>query len=102
DFESALVFLKEVRGVKFGDFLTPGETLQITAEAIKTDGDLTTVKATAQKEGRTTVSARLVLQRRSCDDPERLKTDEDVRRRAKKQFAELFGPIELIPAQAAS
>ncbi|GAA5507869.1 3-hydroxyacyl-ACP dehydratase FabZ family protein [Novipirellula caenicola] len=101
-FESALVTLKEVRGVKFGDFLSPGETLQINAEVVKTEGDLTTVKATAQKEGRTTVSARLVLQRRSCNDPERLKTDDDVRQRAKKQFDELFGSIDLIPAEAAS
>ncbi len=95
DFKSPLVLLKEVRSVKFGDFLTPGDTLEIEVEAIKTEETLTTVKANAQKNGRTTVSARLVLQRCSCDDPERLGTDEDVCRRAEKQFHELFEPIPL-------
>ena len=95
DFQSPLVLLREVRSVKFGDFLAPGETLQITAEVFKVDGRMTTVKANAQKEGRTTVSARLILERRGSGDPERLGTDEDVRRRARKQFGELFGSITM-------
>ena len=93
DFQSPLVLLREVRSVKFGDFLAPGETLQVTAEVLKEDGPITTVKASAQKEGRTTVSARLILERRGSGNPERLGTDEDVRRRARKQFGELFGEI---------
>ncbi|TWT81832.1 3-hydroxyacyl-[acyl-carrier-protein] dehydratase FabZ [Planctomycetes bacterium CA13] len=93
DFQYPLVLLREARSVKFGDFLAPGETLQIRAESIKTDGLLTTVKASATKQGRTTVSARLLLERCSCNDPERLQTDQDVRQRAKKQFQELFGPL---------
>ena len=101
NFESPLVLLREVRSVKFGDFLGPGETLQITANAIKIDGALTTVKATAQKDGRTTVSARLILERCSSNDPERIGTDEDVRERAKKQFKELFGDV-LVAAETAN
>ena len=95
DFQSPLVMLREVRSVKFGDFLGPGETLQITAELLKEDGPMTIVKAIAQKEGRTTVSARLIFERRGSGDPERLGTDEDVSRRARKQFGELFGEIAL-------
>lgn len=94
-FRSPLVLLREVRGVKFGDFLAPGETLEITAESIKEDGNHTTVKATAKKQGRVTVTARLVLERCSSNDPERLGTDEDIRRRSEKQFRELFGDIPL-------
>ncbi|NND96773.1 MAG: beta-hydroxyacyl-ACP dehydratase [Pirellulaceae bacterium] len=93
DFQSPLVLLREVRGVKFGDFLAPGETLQITAETIKEVGPVVTVKATAQKEGRVTVSARLILERCGSNDPERVGTDDDVRTRAKKQFHELFGDV---------
>jgi len=93
DFKFPLVLLREVKSVKFGDFLAPGETLQISAEVLKSDGNLTTVKANAAKEGRTTVSARLVLERCSCRDPERLNTDQDVSWRAKKQFLEMFGPV---------
>ncbi|TWU42911.1 3-hydroxyacyl-ACP dehydratase FabZ family protein [Novipirellula artificiosorum] len=98
DFNSPLVLLREVKSVKFGDFLAPGETLQITAEAVKSEGLVTTVKATASKQGRTTVSARMLLERCSCNDPERLQTDQDVRRRAKKQFLELFGPLADLPS----
>jgi 3-hydroxyacyl-[acyl-carrier-protein] dehydratase len=94
-FQSPLVLLREVRGVKFGDFLAPGETLEITAESIKEDGNHTTVKAMATKQGRVTVTARLVLERCSSNDPERLGTDEDIRRCSEEQFRELFGDVAL-------
>jgi 3-hydroxyacyl-[acyl-carrier-protein] dehydratase len=92
-FESPLVLLREVRSVKFGDFLAPGDTLQVTAETVKESGNLVTVKATATKEGRTTVSARLILEKTVTGDPEHLGTDADVRERSEKQFNELFGDI---------
>jgi 3-hydroxyacyl-[acyl-carrier-protein] dehydratase len=92
-FESPLVLLREVRSVKFGDFLAPGDTLQVTAETVKESGNLVTVKATATKEGRTTVSARLILEKTVTGDPDHLGTDADVRERSEKQFNELFGDI---------
>lgn len=92
-FESPLVLLREVRSVKFGDFLAPGDTLQVTAETVKESGNLVTVKATATKEGRTTVSARLILEKTVTGDPEHFGTDADVRERSEKQFNELFGDI---------
>ena len=52
---------------------------------------MTTVKAVAKKGDRVTVSARLILERCSSNDSERIGTDDDVRRRVKKQFGELFG-----------
>ena len=92
-FESPLVLLREVRSVKFGDFLAPGDTLQVTAETVKESGNLVTVKAIATKAGRTTVSARLILERTVTGDPEHLGTDADVRERSENQFNELFGDI---------
>ncbi|TWU04727.1 3-hydroxyacyl-ACP dehydratase FabZ family protein [Stieleria varia] len=91
DFESPLVLLREVRGAKFGDFLSPGETLQITAEIIKQVDNLTTVKASAEKEGRVTVSARLILERCGSNEPVELGTDIDVITRSRAKYAELFG-----------
>ena len=93
DFRSPLVLLREARSVKFGDFLSPGETLQITAQAIKSDGRLTTVKATAEKAGRVTVSARLILEQCESGDPEYLGTDDDIRTRIRAQFTKLFGEL---------
>ncbi|MEM9586542.1 MAG: 3-hydroxyacyl-ACP dehydratase FabZ family protein [Planctomycetota bacterium] len=97
-FQTPLVVLKEARSVKFGEFLAPGETLMIGAKTIKDDGTLTTVKASAEKNGRVTVSARLILQRSGCGEPERMGTDEDVRRRVQTQFHELFGDVSQIPS----
>lgn len=97
DFQSPLVLLREVRGVKFGDFLAPGETLEITAQSIKEDGNLTTVKATATKQGRVTVTARLVLERCGSNDPEWLGIDDDICRRNRSQFHELFGDSAALP-----
>lgn len=91
NFESPLVLLREVRNVKFGDFLSPDETLRITAERVKESDGLITVKATAEKQGRVTVAARLILERSASIEPPETGTDEDVIRRAKRQFKELFG-----------
>ena len=91
NFESPLVLLREVRNVKFGDFLAPGETLLITAERVKESDGLITVKATAEKQGRVTVTARLILERSGSNEPPQTGTDEDVIRRSRKQFNELFG-----------
>jgi 3-hydroxyacyl-[acyl-carrier-protein] dehydratase len=62
-FAHPLVLLREVRSVKFGDFLAPGETLTITAETVKDDGRVATIKANAMKQDRVTVSGRLLLER---------------------------------------
>lgn len=93
DFQQPLVLLREVRSVKFGDFLVPGETLLVTAEIVKQQDDSFTIKATGSKEDKVTVSARLVFERRSTGDPERLGTDEDVCVRSRKQFQRLYGDV---------
>lgn len=90
EFDSALVLLREAKSVKFGDFLSPGETLTVEAEIFKRDGAVTTVKAKARKGDRTTVSARLVLESCSSGDPEHLGTDADVQRLSREQFFSLF------------
>lgn len=93
DFRTPLVLLREVRSVKFGDFLSPGETLDIVAETIKEEGNLTTIKATAQKGDKVTVSARLIVEKCGSGDPEHVGTDEDVRRLTEEQFHELFEDV---------
>lgn len=91
DFTAPLVLLREARGVKFGEFLAPGQTLRITASTIKQEGPHVTVKAIAEKGERVTVSARLKFECCSTGDPARLGTDEELRSGTRKQFRELFG-----------
>lgn len=93
DFASPVVLLKEAKSVKFGDFLCPGETLNITVERFKEDGPLVTVKAFAEKGGKTSVMARLVLEKCSTHLPERLGTDPLMRRVSREKFERLFGPL---------
>ena len=91
DFSAPLVSLREVRGVKFGAFLAPGQTLEIEARVLKSDGDLTTVKAAATRDGKTAVAARMTLQTGgSGEDPDR-GTDDLLRRQTRTQFQTLFG-----------
>ncbi len=92
-FQAPLVLLREARSVKFGDFLCPGETLEIAVEMVKEEGSQTTVKATASKQGRVTVTARLLLERCGTNEAAWLGTDEQVRSLCQQQFHELFGDI---------
>ena len=93
DFQTPLVLLRQAKSVKFGDFLSPGETLEITVQTLKQVGNQTTVKAMAQKDGRVTVSARLVLEKTNSCDPERLGTNDEIRTRCRAQFQKLFGDV---------
>jgi len=93
DFAYPLVTLREAKGVKFGDFLSPGETLEITVELSKDEGPLVSVKAKACKGQRITVAARMVMERKLTGDPERLDTDNFIRGQLRKQFSELFGQV---------
>jgi 3-hydroxyacyl-[acyl-carrier-protein] dehydratase len=95
-FACALVLLKEARGVKFGDFLSPGETLDVTVEWLKDEGSLVSVKAVGEKAGRTTVAARLVLEKCSTTLSDRLGTDQLVADAMRDKFETLFGPLDQI------
>ena len=68
DFANAIVMLKEVRNVRYANFVQPGQTLTVTAEIVKQDDRLTTLKANGKVEGRNCVSARLVLERFNVAD----------------------------------
>ena len=97
-FDEALVLLREVRNVKFGDFLSPGETLTVEAEIFKVDGATTTVKAVARKGDRITVAARLILESCSSGDPDHLDTDSELKRLADEQFFQLYGDCPCVAA----
>jgi 3-hydroxyacyl-[acyl-carrier-protein] dehydratase len=101
DFAYPLVLLREAKSVKFADFLAPGETLEIVAETVKEDGPQVVTKVKACKEGRTSVSARLILERQNVADLPQFNVNEDIRTRTKQQFHELFGS-QLKAAMSAS
>ncbi|MGL6227157.1 MAG: 3-hydroxyacyl-ACP dehydratase FabZ family protein [Thermoguttaceae bacterium] len=60
-FAHSMVLLKELKNVKYGKFVQPGQTVQFTAKIVSRSDDLTTVKAEGTIEGQTNVRAQLTL-----------------------------------------
>ena len=76
-FAHSVVVLKEARNIKYSDFVTPGKELVVTAEILKQDDSLTTLKTQGTIDGNVAVNGRLVLERFNLADryPQRRNTD---------------------------
>lgn len=61
DFAHSLIVLKEVRGVRYGNFVAPGQTLTIAADAVEIAATRSDFKIKGTVGGATAVQARLVL-----------------------------------------
>jgi 3-hydroxyacyl-[acyl-carrier-protein] dehydratase len=68
DFAHSIVVLREARNVKYGDFVEPGKVLTVTAEIQSQDGPFVKVKASGKVGERTSLTARLVLERYNMAD----------------------------------
>jgi 3-hydroxyacyl-[acyl-carrier-protein] dehydratase len=68
DFAYSTVLLKQARGLKFNNFVTPGKTLQVSLSVHKWDGDICTLKAAGTVDGLSAVKARISLQRSNLRD----------------------------------
>ncbi|MBO7726332.1 MAG: beta-hydroxyacyl-ACP dehydratase [Thermoguttaceae bacterium] len=96
DFAHSMVLLKEVKNVKFGQFLQPGQTLTLTATLVSEDDDTAVFKADGSIEGQSRVRAQLVLTKYNLGDknPSRKTTDRDVIDNLRKQFNVLWRGTE--------
>ncbi|MDD3587535.1 MAG: beta-hydroxyacyl-ACP dehydratase [Thermoguttaceae bacterium] len=68
DFAHSMVLLKEVRNVKFGQFLRPGQTLSITTRIISQTDDLVVLKSEGSIEGNSRIRAQLTMRRYNLVD----------------------------------
>jgi 3-hydroxyacyl-[acyl-carrier-protein] dehydratase len=93
DFAHSIVVLREARNVKYGDFVQPGRTLTVTAEVLSQDATRTKVKATGSVGDRTSLTARLVLERYNLADrtPHGAALDARVRAEMRRLWAVLHG-----------
>jgi 3-hydroxyacyl-[acyl-carrier-protein] dehydratase len=93
DFAHSMVVLKEARGVKYGQFIEPGQTLQVAADVLSQGNRETILKTRGMIDGRVTVSARLVLERYNLSEtmPGYEATDAQIRREMRALFALLHG-----------
>jgi len=96
-FAHSMVLLKEARGVKYGQFVEPGQTLRVTAEIVKQTERETVVKARGEVGERVTVQGRLVLERHDLAEtyPQHAATDAALKRDARAMFTLLYaGTVE--------
>lgn len=80
-FAHSMVVLREARNIKYSDFVTPGRELLVSAEILKQDESLTTLKAQGTIDGNIAVNGRLILERYNLADrrPSRAHTDSYLR-----------------------
>lgn len=93
-FAHSLVLLKEARNIKYADFVTPGKELVVTAEILKTESSLSTLKAQGSIDGNVAVQGRLILERFNVGDryPSRANTDPYLRAEYRKVLEQLLSP----------
>ena len=91
-FTHSVVLLKEVRNVKFADFVEPGETLTVEVEILKQDASTTLLKTQGFVEGTLAVSGRLMLERfRVADrEPGHATLDAYICRSMREEFERLY------------
>jgi 3-hydroxyacyl-[acyl-carrier-protein] dehydratase len=79
DYAHSIVVLSEARAVKYSDFVTPGNSLQVTVKQQKSDDRYVYFRFEGEVEGRISVSGRLVLERYNLADANPEQADLDAR-----------------------
>jgi 3-hydroxyacyl-[acyl-carrier-protein] dehydratase len=89
-----MVVLKEAKGIKYGQFVEPGQTLRVTAEVLSQTDRETVVKARGVVDGRVTVNGRLVLERYDLAEtqPQYAVSDKIIKDQMRSLFALLYQP----------
>lgn len=68
DFKYSAVLLKEVKAVRFNNFVAPGKTLEVECVVHKREDRLYTFKASGSVDGSSTINARLILEQFNLQD----------------------------------
>lgn len=90
-FQYSTVLLKEVKAVRFNNFVAPGKTLEVECVLHKREERLYTFKANGSVDGSSTINARITLEQFNLGEktPELKASDE----RRIKALRELFGTL---------
>lgn len=91
DFAHSIVVLRSAKNVKYGDFVEPGKVLTVSVEALSHDETTTRVKATGSVSGRTSLTARLTIERYNLAD--RVPHGEALDARVRTEMRKLWGLI---------
>ena len=90
-FQHSLVVLREVRGIRYGTFVSPGNVLQIQADVIRIQSDESEFKIRGMVESATAIQGRLVLVHKNLaqDDPSLAKLDDMMIEQLRRQWVQL-------------
>jgi 3-hydroxyacyl-[acyl-carrier-protein] dehydratase len=96
DFAHSMVVLQEARNVKYGQFVQPGQTLQVSAEIIDHGEKETKLKAQGQMDGQVTLRGQLILRRYNLaeESPAKATIDASLIEELRSQLA-LICPVGL-------
>jgi 3-hydroxyacyl-[acyl-carrier-protein] dehydratase len=91
DFKHSIIALREVKFVKYGQFMEPGKQMIVTVDQETAAGDLVTLKGKGEAEGKQTVSARIVLSRYNLGErvPARRASDDRIIAHMRQLYAQL-------------
>ncbi len=103
DFAHSAVLLNEARNVKFSGLVQPGQTLTVTADIKKRDGNRTTLAAQGTVDGKVVASARLVVEVFQLAEryPRRADSHDYMLRRVREQFARVMSGTPEHPSNPA-
>lgn len=89
DFAHSMVVLQEARNVKYGQFVQPGQTLEVSAEIIDHGEKETKLKAQGQMDGQVTLRGQLILRRYNLaeESPEKAAIDVSLVEELRSQLA---------------
>ncbi len=101
DFAHSMVVLQEARNVKYGQFVQPGQTLEVSAEIVDHGERETTLKAQGQMDGQITLRGQLILRRYNLaeESPEKATMDVSLVEELRSQLV-LLCPFEVGPLTA--
>jgi len=97
DFAHSIVVLRSARNVKYGDFVEPGNTLTVSVEVLSQDETITKVKASGKVGDRTSLTARLTLERYNMAD--RLPHGAAIDARVRSEMRRLWSVLYPAPRQ---
>ena len=94
-FAYSTILLKEVKAVRFNNFVSPGKTLEVTCKIAKTSDREYAFKASGTVDGGSAINARITLEQFNLAEKNKDMQPVDERRKAqlRQDFASLWTPL---------
>lgn len=94
DFAHSAILLKEVRAIRYNNFVSPGNTLKVDMTVRKQDGPIWDFNGSGTVNGNSAVNARVILEAFNLGDrnPEMKSSDDERRATYRNIFQQIWKP----------